>query len=126
MTAVENLRRLEIVFPLPDEKTRRANIMNIRPTEADSDLYDITIAIANLINDPLASKSFRNHKRRRIWSFKTKGMHYKRRGNANNVQVIQANTKVKKGGAKKLRHKMNICPYGFGYVIVIVLVVPFH
>ena len=55
MIAVENPGRLEIVFSLPDDKTRRESIMNIRPTAADSDLYDIAIAIANLVNDPLDS-----------------------------------------------------------------------
>lgn len=55
MTVVESPGRLEIEFSLPDEKTRRESILNIRPTAADTDLYDIAAAIANLINDPLAS-----------------------------------------------------------------------
>ena len=55
MTVVENPGRLEITFSLADEKTRRESIMNIRPTAADQDLYDIGVAIANLINDPLES-----------------------------------------------------------------------
>ncbi len=55
MTVVESPGRLEIVFSLPDEKTRRESILNIRPTAADSDLYDIAVAIANLVNDPLDS-----------------------------------------------------------------------
>jgi len=55
MTVVESPGRLEIVFSLPDEKTRRESILNIRPTASDSDLYDIAVAIANLVNDPLDS-----------------------------------------------------------------------
>ena len=54
MIAVENPGRLEIVFSLPDDKTRRESIMNIRPTATDQDLYDIGSAIANLINDTLS------------------------------------------------------------------------
>jgi hypothetical protein len=53
MTVVENPGSLQIVFALPDEKTRRESIMNIRPTAADQDLYDIGLAIANLIDDTL-------------------------------------------------------------------------
>lgn len=55
MTVVENPGRLEIVFSLPDEKTRRESILNIRPTASDQDLYDIAVAISNLVNDPLDS-----------------------------------------------------------------------
>ena len=55
MTVVESPGRLEIVFSLPEEKTRRESILNIRPTASDSDLYDIAVAIANLVNDPLDS-----------------------------------------------------------------------
>ena len=54
MTVVENPGRLEIVFTLPGDKTRRESIMNIRPTAADQDLYDIGLAIANLITDALS------------------------------------------------------------------------
>jgi len=44
MTVVENPGRLEIVFSLPGDKTRRESIMNIRPTATDQDLYDIGVA----------------------------------------------------------------------------------
>ena len=54
MTAVQNPGRLEIIFSLPDNKTRRESIMNIRPTATDQDLYDIGNAIANLLNDTLS------------------------------------------------------------------------
>jgi hypothetical protein len=54
MTVVENPGRLEIIFTLPGDKTRRESIMNIRPTAADQDLYDIGNAIANLLNDTLS------------------------------------------------------------------------
>ena len=54
MTVVENPGSLQIVFTLPDETTRRESIMNIRPTAADQDLYDIAVAISNLLNDPLS------------------------------------------------------------------------
>ena len=54
MTVVENPGRLEIVFTLPGDKTRRESIMNIRPTALDQDLYDIGLAIANLITDALS------------------------------------------------------------------------
>jgi len=53
MTVTENPGILEIVFTLPD-KTRSESIMNIRPTAADQDLYDIGLAIANLITDALS------------------------------------------------------------------------
>jgi hypothetical protein len=35
MTVVQNPGRLEIVFALPGDKTRRESIMNIRPAAAD-------------------------------------------------------------------------------------------
>jgi len=54
MTVVENPGSLEIVFTLPDTSTRMESIMNIRPTAADQDLYDIGLAIANLITDALS------------------------------------------------------------------------
>ena len=54
MTVVQNPGRLEIVFALPGDKTRRESIMNIRPTATDQDLYDIGLAIANLLNDTLS------------------------------------------------------------------------
>jgi len=54
MTVVQNPGRLEIVFSLPGDRTRRESIMNIRPAAADQDLYDIGLAIANLLNDTLS------------------------------------------------------------------------
>ena len=54
MTVVQNPGRLEIIFALPDDRTRRESIMNIRPTATDADLYDIGVAIANLLNDTLS------------------------------------------------------------------------
>ncbi len=54
MTVVENPGSLEIVFTLPGDKTRRESIMNIRPTATDQDLYDIGVAVSNLINDTLS------------------------------------------------------------------------
>jgi hypothetical protein len=54
MTVVQNPGRLEIVFALPGDKTRRESIMNIRPAAADQNLYDIRLAIANLLNDTLS------------------------------------------------------------------------
>ncbi len=54
MTVVESPGRLEIVFSLLDEKTRRESILNIRPTASDTDLYDIAVAIANLLTDTLS------------------------------------------------------------------------
>ena len=54
MTVVQNPGRLEIVFALPGDKTRRESIMNIRPTATNQDLYDIGLAIANLLNDTLS------------------------------------------------------------------------
>ena len=53
MTVTENPGILEIVFTLPD-KTRSESIMNIRPTALDQDLYDIGLAVANLLTDPLS------------------------------------------------------------------------
>jgi len=54
MTVVENPGRLEVIFALPNDKTRRESIMNIRPTATDQDLYDIGLAISNLLNDTLS------------------------------------------------------------------------
>ena len=54
MTVVENPGRLEVIFSLPGDKTRRESIMNIRPTATDQDLYDIGVAISNLLNDTLS------------------------------------------------------------------------
>jgi len=54
MTVVENPGSLEIVFTLPDTKTRMESIRNIRPAALDQDLYDIGLAIANLLNDTLS------------------------------------------------------------------------
>ena len=54
MTVIENPGSLEIVFTLPDTSTRRESIRNIRPNAADQDLYDIGLAIANLLNDALS------------------------------------------------------------------------
>jgi hypothetical protein len=54
MTVTENAGRLEIIFALPNSKTRTESIMNIKPTALDQDLYDIGSAIANLLNDTLA------------------------------------------------------------------------
>jgi hypothetical protein len=54
MTVVQNLGRLKIVFALSGDKTRRESIMNIRPAAAGQDLYDIRLAIANLLNDTLS------------------------------------------------------------------------
>ncbi len=56
MTIVQNQERLDIILALPDEKTRRESIMNIRHTAADQDFYDIVVAIANLINDTLSDR----------------------------------------------------------------------
>ena len=54
MTVVQNPGRLEVIFSLPENKTRRESIMNIRPTATDQDLYDIGLAIANLLTDTLS------------------------------------------------------------------------
>jgi len=54
MTVVQNPGRLEIIFSLPENKTRRESIMNIRTTATDQDLYDIGVAIANLLTDTLS------------------------------------------------------------------------
>ncbi|MGC8979290.1 DUF1659 domain-containing protein [Caldisericum sp.] len=54
MTVVENPGSLEIVFTLPGDKTRRESIRNIRPAALDQDLYDIGLAIANLLTDALS------------------------------------------------------------------------
>lgn len=42
-----------MVFTLSDSSTRRESIGNVIPTALDQDLYDITVAIANLLNDVL-------------------------------------------------------------------------
>ena len=54
MTVVENPGSLGMIFAMPGDKTRSESIMNIRPTAADQDLYDIGLAIANLLTDPLS------------------------------------------------------------------------
>ena len=54
MTVVENPGSLEIVFTLPDTSTRMESIRNIRPEASDQDLYDIGLAIANLLTDTLS------------------------------------------------------------------------
>lgn len=54
MTVIQNPGRLQLVFSLPDEKTRTEAISNIRPTAQDQDLYDVANAIADLISDPLS------------------------------------------------------------------------
>jgi len=53
MTVVENPGSLGMIFAMPGDKTRSESIMNIRPTAADQDLYDIGLAIANLLTDAL-------------------------------------------------------------------------
>ena len=52
MTVVENPGSLRIVLGVTGA-TRTESIMNIRPTAADQDLYDIGLAIVNLLTDPL-------------------------------------------------------------------------
>jgi len=54
MIVVENPGSLGMIFALPGDKTRRESIRNIRPTALDQDLYDIGLAIANLLNDTLS------------------------------------------------------------------------
>ncbi len=53
MTVTENLGSLEIEFTV-GTGTRREAIRNIRTTAIDQDLYDIAVAIANLISDTVA------------------------------------------------------------------------
>ena len=53
MTVVEKPGSLRIVLGVVGA-TRTESIMNIRPTAADQDLYDIGLAIANLITDALS------------------------------------------------------------------------
>ena len=53
MTVVENPGSLRIVLSVSGG-TRSESIMNIRPTAADQDLYDIGLAVANLLIDPLS------------------------------------------------------------------------
>lgn len=55
MTTVQNAGRLQIIFSISEDKTHTETIANIRPTALDQDLYDIAVAIANLISDPLIS-----------------------------------------------------------------------
>jgi len=64
MTLVENLGRLEIVSALPGDQTGRESIMNIRPTASDPQVYDIGLAIANLLNDTLSDKRLVDRKER--------------------------------------------------------------
>jgi len=54
MIVVENPGSLGMIFAMPGDKTRSESIMNIRPTATDQDLYDIGLAIANLITDALS------------------------------------------------------------------------
>ena len=54
MTVIQNPGRLDIIFALLDEKTRRESIANVRPTASDQDLYDIAVAIPDLIDDTLS------------------------------------------------------------------------
>ena len=53
MTVLQNPGRLDMVFTLSDSSTRRESIGNVIPTALDQDLYDIMVAIANLLNDVL-------------------------------------------------------------------------
>ncbi|OIP12508.1 MAG: hypothetical protein AUJ99_04560 [Caldisericum sp. CG2_30_36_11] len=53
MTVLQNPGRLNMVFTLSDSSIRRERIGNVIPTALDQDLYDITVAIANLLNDVL-------------------------------------------------------------------------
>ena len=53
MTVTENPGSLEIVLAV-GETTRRESIRNIRPAALDQDLYDIGLAIANLLTDTLS------------------------------------------------------------------------
>ena len=53
MTVVENPGSLRIVLGVAGA-TRTESIMNIRPIAADQDLYDIGLAVANLLTDPLS------------------------------------------------------------------------
>ncbi len=53
MTVIERPGRLEIIFSLPDDKRRTESVLNIRPTATDNDLYDIGVAISNLLADTL-------------------------------------------------------------------------
>ena len=53
MTVIENPGSLRIVLGVSGA-TRTESIMNIRPTALDQDLYDIGLAIANLLNDALS------------------------------------------------------------------------
>ena len=54
MIVVENPGSLGMIFAMPGDKTRSESIMNIRPAALDQDLYDIGLAIANLLNDTLS------------------------------------------------------------------------
>jgi len=53
MTVVEKPGSLRIVLGVTGA-TRTESIMHIRPTAADQDLYDIGLAIVNLLTDPLS------------------------------------------------------------------------
>ena len=53
MTVTENPGSLRIVLGVTGT-TRSESIMNIRPTASDQNLYDIGLAIANLLNDTLS------------------------------------------------------------------------
>ena len=54
MIVIENPGSLGMIFAMPGDKTKNESIMNIRPTATDQDLYDIGLAIANLLNDTLS------------------------------------------------------------------------
>ena len=53
MTVVENPGSLELILAV-GATTRRESIRNIRPAALDQDLYDIGLAIANLLTDTLS------------------------------------------------------------------------
>ena len=53
MTVIENPGSLRIVLGVSGG-TRTESIMHIRPTALDQDLYDIGLAVANLLTDPLS------------------------------------------------------------------------
>ena len=53
MTVTENPGILELILAV-GATTRRESIRNIRPAALDQDLYDIGLAIANLLTDALS------------------------------------------------------------------------
>jgi len=54
MIVVENPGSLRMIFAMPGDKKRTESIMNIRPTALDQELYDIGVAIVNLLTDTLS------------------------------------------------------------------------